>query len=74
MVDGLERQWRDLLKVAHLDIADASAGPLLNRYDVRVVPTFLLLDGQGEVVWRQNGGIPDADEIETELARLLASP
>ena len=74
MVDGLERQWRDLLKVAHLVIADAGAGPLLNRYDVRVVPTFLLLDGQGEVAWRQNGGIPDADEIEAELARLLASP
>lgn len=55
---------------------------LARRYDVILTPAMLLLDADGEVVWRQDGitlstsdGLPlDLEQITDQIARLLQSP
>jgi thioredoxin-related protein len=39
------------------------------RYGVRGVPTFLLFDGSGQMVYYQVGRL-DADEMKTEIDSL----
>ena len=58
------------VQVLRLSVTDDVGGELALRYGVRGVPTFVLLDGAGEVVLKQVG-MPDRAEIETVVARLL---
>ena len=41
--------------------------PLMRQYSAFATPTFLVLDGSGEVVWRQANGILDRDEAMAAL-------
>jgi len=54
------------MRVLRLSVMDDVGGGLAIRYGVRSVPTFVLLDGRGEVVLRQ-AGMPDQDEIRAAL-------
>ena len=49
-------------QVLRLDVTDEVGGQLALRYGVRGVPTFLLLDGAGDVMMVQVG-MPDRAEI-----------
>jgi len=69
VVDGLERELGDRAQVLRLSVMDDVGGELAKRYGVRGVPTFVLLDGVGEVVLKQTG-MPDRDEIEATVAAL----
>ena len=53
-----------------LSVLDDVGGQLAMRYGVRGVPTFVLLDGAGDVVLSQ-GGMPDRDAIHIKIAGLL---
>jgi thioredoxin-related protein len=59
-VDGIERQFAGELKVMRVDVQDPSAQPWLDRFAFRATPTFVLLDGQGRVVWHSVGSIEAA--------------
>jgi thioredoxin-related protein len=69
-VDGLERDLEGQAQVLRLSVLDDVGGQLAMRYGVRGVPTFVLLDGAGDVVLSQ-GGMPDRDAIQMTVARLL---
>jgi len=70
VVDGLERELAGQAQVLRLSVMDDVGGELAMRYGARGVPTFVLLDGTGEVVLRQTG-MPDRDAIQVAVAGLL---
>jgi thioredoxin-related protein len=69
-VDGLERDLEGEAQVLRLSVLDDVGGQLAMRYGVRGVPTFVLLDGAGDVVLMQ-GGMPDRESIQVTVAGLL---
>lgn len=72
VVDGLERELGEEAHVLRLSVTNDVSARLAGRYGVRVVPTFVLLDGSGEVVLTQTG-IPKREEIVRAIATLNVS-
>ena len=70
VVDGLERELEGQAQVLRLNAMDAVGGKLAMRYGVRGVPTFVLLNGAGEVVLKQVG-MPERADILAMVAGLL---
>lgn len=52
-----------------INVADDVGGALAARYGVRGIPTFVLLDGRGEVVLTQLG-TPDREKIRAAVEGL----
>jgi thioredoxin-related protein len=69
VVDGLEQELEGQMQVLRLSVVDSVGRELALRYGARGVPTFVLLDGAGEVLLVQTG-IPDRDEIRATVAAL----
>ena len=69
VVDRLERDLQGQAQVLRLGVMDDVGGKVAMRYGVRGVPTFVLLDGAGEVVFKQ-AGMPDRDEIRAVVMEL----
>ena len=69
-MDGLERELEGRTQVLRLSVVDDVGGALAMRYGVRGVPTFVLLDGMGEVVLKQ-AGMPDRAAIVTAVDGLV---
>ena len=69
-MDGLERELEGQAQVLRLNAMDAVGRKLAMRYGVRGVPTFVLLNGAGEVVLKQVG-MPERTDILAMVAGLL---
>jgi hypothetical protein len=69
VVDGLEREMKDKVRFARIDIGAESGGGLANKYGIQGVPAFLVLDPDGRVIYRKIGGKPDTAHIKTLLAK-----
>ncbi len=39
------------------------------RYGIQGVPAFIMLDGEGRVIYRKVGGKPDVNEVRARLPR-----
>ena len=52
VVDAVEREFSGKLKVIRLNIQDSVGQVLTQEYDFQFTPTFVLLDGAGQEVWR----------------------
>jgi hypothetical protein len=61
-VDRLEREIALQAKVVRLDILSGLGSNLRSRFDVRAVPTFVLLDGYDNELYHQAGQI-DGERI-----------
>ena len=72
VVDGLERRMGTKLEVAHVDIGTDEGRAIADRFHVPGIPAFIVLDGQGSVIYRQIGGRPNTAEIEAKVAALSA--
>jgi thioredoxin-related protein len=57
IVDGLEAELSGRLKVIRLDVQGPSAGELGRKYNFRFTPTFVLLDGAGNVLLNRVGAL-----------------
>jgi len=68
VVDGLERKWKGKLEVAHVDVNDDKSAELTAKYGISAIPAFILLDGDGRVLYRQVGGKPDVSKIDALMA------
>jgi len=68
-VDGLERELAGRAKVVRLDVMSTIGQRAARQYEVRGLPTFLLFDDEGQVVYCQAGLInrERAREIITTL-------
>jgi hypothetical protein len=62
VVDGIERELGGKAQVVRLNVMDGVGGQLALRYGARGVPTVLVLDGAGEVVYAKTGS-PNRGEI-----------
>ena len=62
IVDGLERELEGQARVVRLDVLSKLGRGVAQRHDVRSVPTFLVFDGQGNLIDRQVG-FPDKGRI-----------
>ena len=62
-MDGLEKDLDGQARVVRLSVLSELGREVAQRYDVRGVPTFLIFDGQGELIERQVG-FPDRDGIK----------
>ena len=69
VVDGLERDLEGKAQVVRLSVTDGVGGQLAARYGVRGVPTMVLLDGDGEVVYAKAGS-PNRNEITAAVEEL----
>ena len=63
-MDGLERDLDGQARVVRLSVLSELGREVAQRYGVRGVPTFLIFDGQGELIERQVG-FPDRNGIKT---------
>lgn len=57
-VDRLQRELEGQADVLRIDVMSRVGNALAQRYGVRAVPTFLVFDGQGEIIYAQ-AGFPD---------------
>ncbi|MBN1977023.1 MAG: hypothetical protein JW918_06445 [Anaerolineae bacterium] len=62
VVDGIERELEGRAQVVRLSVMDGVGGQLALRYGARGVPTLVVLDGAGEVVYVKTGS-PNHGEI-----------
>jgi hypothetical protein len=70
VVDGLERDLEGRAQVLRLSVMDNVGGTLAVRYGARGVPTMVLLNGDGEVVYAKTGS-PNRSEIMAAVEGLL---
>jgi len=68
-VDQLARDISPQADVLRLNVKDGVGRELAYRWQVAGVPTFFILDGQGEMVYRR-AGAPEVERI-TEVVRQL---
>jgi len=65
-VNGLEQDLKGRATVLQLDILSGVGKEAAGIYGVKVVPTILLFDGNGELVLRQSGKVnagPIRDQV-----------
>ncbi|MEA3339377.1 MAG: thioredoxin family protein [Chloroflexota bacterium] len=72
VVDGLEREMENRMQVLRLNVTDGVGGELAMRYSVRGVPTFVLLDGAGEVMLAQVGRLKRAEIVAAVKSSILS--
>ncbi len=70
-MDGLTEDLQGRADVLLIDLLGEVGKQTAARYNVKSVPTFLVFDGQGNLVWRQSG-MPDTDAIKAKVAELEA--
>lgn len=66
-VDRLERELSGTAKVLRIDVMSQTGLALAREYGVRAVPTFIVFDGKGQVVYVQ-AGPPDRAAIRAAVA------
>jgi thioredoxin-related protein len=67
-VDGLERDLEGQAQVARLSILSKVGREVAQRYGVSSVPTFLVFDGQGDMIGR-HVGLPNRARIKALVAQ-----
>ncbi len=66
IVDGIEDEYRGRLTVIRINVQEADFRPLLEQYNFKFTPTFILFD-EGEEVFRSVGSI-NPDDLHNALA------
>ena len=71
-MDGLEDDLNGQAEVLRIDLLSDVGRKTAGGYDVSVVPTFLVFDGDGRLVYRQTG-MPDTGAIKEHVRALIPS-
>jgi thioredoxin-related protein len=66
-VDGIAQDLKGQARVLRIDVGDEIGEQAARRYGVRGLPTFIVFDGQGQVV-HVEAGVPDRARL-VEQAR-----
>lgn len=61
IVDGIENEFQDRLKVIRLNVQNPESQPFMSQYNFQYTPTFILLDQMGREHWRSVGSISVED-------------
>lgn len=70
VVDGLERKLGSRVRFIKVNVTEDEGAAVASKFGVQAVPTFIILDGQGRIVYRKTGGSPDVAEIEARTAHI----
>ena len=76
VVNGLEAEFADLIDFRSLDAASGEGQRAFTSYGLPGHPSYLILEPQGEVLWRSFGPQTRkalADAIEVAIAAVLES-
>ena len=68
IVNGFREETTGMVDVIHLNLMSAAGREVGGRYGVKVVPTSLLFNSQGELVKRVNG-VPRKDDLLDQIDR-----
>lgn len=68
-VDGLEHRLNGKARFARVDAGSEDGATFASRYAVTALPTYLVIDASGRVIYRQVGGRPNGDAIEQAVTR-----
>ncbi len=63
IVHGLEARYGDRIQFTYLDIDDARTDGIKAALGYRVQPDYFLLDGQGNIVKRWLGYVPEEEFV-----------
>ena len=66
-MDRLERDLQGQALVLRLNVGDATGQDVMRAYGVYLVPTFLVFDGAGNLLFRQGGAFPDVGTIKARV-------
>jgi thioredoxin-related protein len=66
IVDGIERDYGDQLKVLRVDIQTETGQEIAYQLKSMATPTFIFFDGSGKELWRTIGRI-DPQRIRDQL-------
>jgi thiol-disulfide isomerase/thioredoxin len=69
IVDGIEREHGERLRVIRVNVQDTAGQALADRYRFEFTPTFVLFDAGGRELLRTVGAVDPA-----AVRRALASP
>lgn len=72
VVDRLERELSGTAKLLRINVMSQSGLTLAREYGVVAVPTFIVFDGQGKVVYVQ-AGLPDRAAIRAAVVQAQES-
>lgn len=69
IVNGIEQDYQDRLRVVHLDARDADNRAVAAQIGVQMTPTYVVFDAHGTEVWRSMGTVnrPQFDTIVAGL-------
>ena len=62
LVKSLEDELGDDVQILKLNVQDSLASQLIRDYRAYITPTFVVIGRDGEVLWRQSGGLLDKSE------------
>ena len=72
IVDGLEKKLNGKAEVIRLDVLSSVGQQAARRYGVRGVPSLVVVDGSGQIVYGQ-AGIPRPDQVVEQVDSVLIS-
>jgi hypothetical protein len=67
VVDRLERDLEGEALVVRLNVMDTVGREVMHTFGVSLVPTFLVFDGAGKLIFRQGGAFPDVGTIKAKV-------
>ena len=62
IVRSLEGELDDDVQILKLNVMDSMASQMIRDYRAYLTPTFVVIGRDGEIVWRQSGGLLDKGE------------
>jgi thioredoxin-like negative regulator of GroEL len=74
VVDGLEHDLSGTIRFAKVDVTTDAGERIAARFGVTTIPTFVLLDREGRVVYRKVGGRPEVGIVRAEVAKMTDLP
>jgi len=66
IMDEIEKEYKDRVKVVFHDVWTADGKPFAEKYKIRLIPTQIFLDSEGQEYFRHEGFFP-----KEEIVRIL---
>ena len=58
IVDGLEKEWEQKVQFLHLEFRSPLGREMGRRFQIEHIPAILILDGDGQLHWRERKHMP----------------
>ena len=69
-MNRVEKKFGDKIKILRIDDRDSNNNKYIQEFKFFATPSFVLLDWQGVIIWRQDVSVLDYDSIKIFLEDL----